>query len=59
MLGRPNVQADDIADLADERGVGTELPCLDGVRPVAERPPDPRDRLLRQPLLGGHRQRFG
>lgn len=41
MLGRANVQADDVADLADERRVGPELPSLDGVRSEAEGPPDP------------------
>src|SRR5690242_4776186 len=50
---RAHVKADDVADLADELRVRAELPGLDRLEP--EGPPDPRDRRLRRPGLGGHR----
>ena len=55
VLGRAHVEADDVADLADELRVRAQLPGLHDVGLEAESPPDPRDRRLRQASLGGHR----
>ena len=49
LVRRVPVEADDVADLADELRVGAELPGLGQVRPGAERLPDPRDRRLLGP----------
>src|SRR5580700_2420761 len=48
-----HVEADDVADLADELRVRAQLPGLHDVRLEAEGLPDPRGRRLRQACLGG------
>ena len=56
-LGRVEIQADDVADLVDEQRVLGQLPRLGAVRLQPERTPDPGDRGLVEPDLGGHRPR--
>ena len=56
-LGRVEVEPDDVADLVDEQRVLGQLPGILFVRGQPERPPDPRDRRLRQPQVRGHRPR--
>jgi len=53
-LGRVEVEADDVAHLLDEQRILGELPVLDGVGLQAERPPDARDRRLREAAGGRH-----
>ena len=54
ILRRAHVQADDVADLLDEVGVGGELEGLAEVGLEAEGPPDAADGRLRQPDGLGH-----
>jgi hypothetical protein len=53
VVGRGEVQADDVADFRLELRVGRELERLDPVRLDAPFPPDPGDRRERDPQLGG------
>lgn len=54
-LGRVQVGADDVLDLVHEQRVRRQLPGLLAIWLQAEGPPDPRDRGLVEPDLGGHR----
>ncbi len=54
MVGRVEIEPDDVADLLDEEGIGGELEVLLPVGLDAERAPDALDRGLRHPGGLGH-----
>ena len=49
MFGRVEVEADDVADLVDEEGIGRKLEVLLPVGLEVERGPEARDREFGQP----------
>ena len=54
-LGWVQVQANDVADLLDELGIGRQLEGVDQMRLEPKGPPDPADGRLRQADLAGQR----